>query len=129
MKHMIVPLVAALAGCAHDEPGQTIVVHPTPVVLEANGTTPSGGDMAVTRDGGHIQVLPTKRPDRPSEVVGVVDAHVPGGDHERALLILKQKAAELGADAVIGVDFAHGEGHAGEPVHLSGMAIRYLDVR
>jgi hypothetical protein len=27
---------------------------------------------------------------------------------------------------VVGVEFHHGEGH-GEPIHLSGLAVRYLD--
>lgn len=128
MKRLVLSCLAALAGCAHDEPGQTIVVHPSPVVLEAHGSSAS-----IVRDGpaaaepSRIQVLPSKRPDRPAEVVGIVDAHAPMGDHERALAMLREKAAALGADAVIGVDFAHGEGHATEPVHLSGLAIRYLE--
>ena len=32
----------------------------------------------------------------------------------------------MGADAVIGVEFHHGEEH-GEPTHLSGLAVRYID--
>lgn len=46
-----------------------------------------------------------------------------------ALAVLREKAADMGADAVIGVDFQHGEGHDGEPIHLSGLAIRYLNGR
>ena len=124
MKRVALSCLAALAGCAHDEPGQTIVVHPSPVVLEAHGGPTS---MTTRSEPSRIQVLPTKRPDRPAEVVGVVDAHVPMGDHDRALAVLREKAAALGADAVIGVDFAHGEGHGGQPIHLSGLAIRYLE--
>jgi hypothetical protein len=124
MKRVALSCLAALAGCAHDEPGQTIVVHPSPIVLEAHG----GSSAMTTRsEPSRIQVLPSKRPDRPAEVVGVVDAHVAMGDHDRALAVLREKAAALGADAVIGVDFAHGEGHGGQPIHLSGLAIRYLE--
>ncbi len=31
----------------------------------------------------------------------------------------------MGADAVVGVEFEHGEGQ-GEPTHLSGLAVRFL---
>lgn len=124
-------LVAVLAGCVHEEAPQAIIVHPTPVTIEARtvSTPPPGADLAPGEwgDASRIQVLPTKRPDRPAEILGVVDAHLPMGDHESALALLKKKAAELGADAVIGVDFAHGEGHHGEPIHLSGLAIRYRE--
>lgn len=128
MKRLALSFLAALAGCAHDDPGQTIVVHPSPVVLEAHASSPTVSVNEGRRtEASRIQVLPSKRPERPAEVVGVVDAHVPMGDHERALAVLREKAAALGADAVIGVDFAHGEGHGGQPVHLSGLAIRYLE--
>jgi len=122
-----VAVVAIASGCAQEEL-QPIIVHPTPVLLEARSIG-SGGSTRVDgarADVSRIQVLPGKRPDRPAEVIGVVDAHVPMGDHERALAVLKEKAAALGADAVIGVDFEHGEAHDKEPVHLSGLAVRYL---
>lgn len=128
MKRIALSCLAALAGCAHDEPGQTIVVHPSPVVLEAHSASSSVVPSETARSHpSQIQVLPSKRTDRPAEVVGVVDAHIPMGDHDRALAVLREKAAGLGADAVIGVDFAHGEGHGDQPVHLSGLAIRYLE--
>lgn len=133
MKRVAFVLVAALAGCVHEETPQAIIVHPTPVTVEARlaSARSAGGDLVPSGSGGtdasRIQVLPTKRPDRPAEIIGVVDAHLPMGDHASALALLKQKAAELGADAVIGVDFAHGEGHHGEPIHLSGLAIRYTE--
>ena len=119
--------LAVASGCAQEEL-HPIIVHPTPVLLEARSSAsgPSTRVDAARPDLSRIQVLPGKRPDRPAEVVGVVDAHVPMGDHERALAVLKEKAAALGADAVIGVDFEHGEAHDNGPVHLSGLAIRYL---
>ena len=130
LRLVIVAAASACAlgvGCAHEEPHQAIIVHPAPVVLESRtaggGATTTTGSERVAR----IQILPTKRPDRPAEVLGVIDAHVPMGEHGRANDVLRQKAAELGADAVIGVDFNHGEGHGNEPTHLSGLAIRYLD--
>src|SRR5437867_1370901 len=71
-----------------------------------------------------IAVLPSSKLDRPSEVVGVVDVHEPMANEEAALQRLREKAAALGADAVLGVEFHHGEGEGG-PTHLSGLAVRY----
>lgn len=70
-------------------------------------------------------MLQGKHLDRPAQVIGVVDAHEAMGNQDAALWVLKKKAAELGADAVVGVEFNHGEG-AGEPTHLSGLAVRFL---
>lgn len=63
----------------------------------------------------------------PSEVLGLVDIHEPVDTVDRALEILKRKAANLGAEAVIGVEFHHGE-PGEEPTHLSGMAVRCNDL-
>lgn len=73
----------------------------------------------------HVMVLQSTHLDRPAEVVGVVDAHEEMGHHEAALDLLKRRAAQLGADAVVGVEFHHGESE-GEPTHLSGLAVRFL---
>jgi hypothetical protein len=77
------------------------------------------------RDPSRILVLQGKHLDRPAQVIGTVDAHEAMGSQDAALWTLKKKAAELGADAVVGVDFNHGEG-PGEPTHLSGIAVRFL---
>jgi hypothetical protein len=76
-------------------------------------------------DPSRVLILQSKHLDRPSEVVGVVDAHEEMGKHDNALYDLKVKAAQLGADAVVGVEFHHGEGE-GEPTHLSGLAVKFL---
>ena len=78
-----------------------------------------------TRDGANVLVLQGTHLDRPSEVVGVVDAHLKVGDQDAALAALRKRAAAMGADAVVGVEFHHGEG-PGEPIHLSGLAVRFL---
>ncbi len=83
------------------------------------GTTGSGGDPT------HVIVLQGTHLDRPAEVVGVVDAHLKVGDQDAALAALRRRAAQMGADAVVGVEFHHGEGE-GEPIHLSGLAVRFL---
>jgi uncharacterized protein YbjQ (UPF0145 family) len=72
-----------------------------------------------------VLVLQSTHLDRPAEVVGVVDAHLPMGSHDSALDVLRKRAASMGADAVVGVEFHHGEGE-GQPTHLSGLAVRFI---
>jgi hypothetical protein len=102
---------------------------PTTVFNSDNQGTPRTPEPVTARSAGgdpsHVLVLETKHLDRPAEVVGVVDAHEEMGKHEAALWTLKTKAARLGADAVVGVEFHHGEGQ-GEPTHLSGLAVRFV---
>jgi uncharacterized protein YbjQ (UPF0145 family) len=63
----------------------------------------------------------------PSEVMGLVDIHERVESVDRALEVLKRKAAKVGAAAVIGVEFHHGE-PGEEPTHLSGIAVRCNDL-
>ena len=72
-----------------------------------------------------ILVLASTHIDRPSEVVGVVDANAPAGQYPHALLELRRRAAFVHADAVLGVE-SHQESDG--PVHLSGLAVRFVDV-
>lgn len=69
----------------------------------------------------------TKMPCGATEVLGTVDVHEHMNNEEQALGVLRGRAAALGAEAVIGVEFHHGEGHA-EATHLSGMAVRCNDL-
>jgi uncharacterized protein YbjQ (UPF0145 family) len=105
--------------------------YPT-TVFETTGHVAGSGDTsyATTASGARtdpsrVLVLQTKHLDRPAQVVGVVDAHEEMGKHDAALQTLRVKAAQLGADAVVGVEFHHGESE-GEPTHLSGLAVRFL---
>jgi hypothetical protein len=70
-----------------------------------------------------ILITPDKHLDRPTEVLGVFDFHTAATSEDKGFAELRRKAAALGADAVIGAEFEHGEGN--EPSHLSGMAVRY----
>ena len=122
-------MLLAVAACDHEEPAGGYLAYPaSPVhgarvaIVQSESTAAAG-----PRDPARVQVLADKRAARPAEVLGVVDAHLAQGDEDAALTVLRRKAADLGADAVIGVDFQHGEGHEGEPIHLSGLAIRYLE--
>ena len=126
---MTLAMLLCLAACDHEEPAGGYVVYPVPPGRVGAATLAPRAASTSNRasDATRIQVLPDKRANRPAEVLGVVDAHVAQGDEEAALAVLRGKAAMLGADAVLGVDLQHGDGHKGEPIHLSGLAVRYLD--
>lgn len=117
-------LLAALAVAGCDEP-QTVIAYPAPVRYETRVYS-APAVVASTEDSSRrVLILQTRKLDRPAEVVGIVDAHEDGGREEVALDELRRKAAALGADAVVGVEFHHAES-AGTPLHLSGLAVRYV---
>ncbi len=74
-----------------------------------------------------VKVLQNDQMGCSTEVMGLVDIHMPVKSEDEALEVLKRKAAKLGAPAVINVEFHHGEPGA-EPTHLSGMAVRCHDL-
>jgi hypothetical protein len=133
------PLLAGLVACANEyhpeyHPQSSYsyeqrVSYPT-TVFEVAGEAPVAANApeqtpAAQGDPARVLVLQSTHLDRPSEVVGVIDAHVPMGSHEAALDVVRRRAAAMGADAVVGVEFHHGEGE-GQPTHLSGLAVRFL---
>ncbi len=71
-----------------------------------------------------VVVLVDKHVDRPTEVVGVLDFHSAATNADKGFDELRAHAAAMGADAVLGAEFEHGENQ--EPSHLSGMAVRFL---
>lgn len=73
----------------------------------------------------HVLILQNTQIDRATEALGTVDVHTSGEAEETALNRLRARAASLGADAVLGVEFHHGDTG---PTHLSGMAVRYRDL-
>ena len=84
-------------------------------------------DPSVIAAARNVRVIQNNNLDCPSEVLGLVDIHEPVESADRALEVLKRKAAKVGAEAVIGVEFHHGE-PSEEPTHLSGMAVRCNDL-
>ena len=72
-----------------------------------------------------VQVLVDKRIPRPTELIAVFDLHSQADSEDKGFDELRARAAAIGADAVLGAEFEHGE--ANEPSHLSGMAVRFLD--
>jgi hypothetical protein len=133
-------VVALLAGCAneyhpefHPQSNYTYEQHVSyPTVFAVQGEEHHAAESApevassAQGDASRVLVLQSTHLDRPAEVVGVIDAHVPMGSHEAALDVLRKRAAAMGADAVVGVEFHHGEGE-GQPTHLSGLAVRFLE--
>ncbi len=91
----------------------------------AGSEAPAPAPARAGNDPSRVLILQSTHLDRPAQVVGVVDAHEEMGKHDGALRTLQTKAAQLGADAVVGVEFHHGESQ-GEPTHLSGLAVKFL---
>jgi hypothetical protein len=137
---IIVVACAATSACT-----PTLVVHKEEITAQAahvgnDGTTASASEGGAASEGSEegptidipnplptaiarIPVLTTKRPDLPAEVVGVLDFHTRADSEDKGFDELRWRAAQLGAAAVIGAEFEHGEGT--EPSHLSGMAVRW----
>jgi hypothetical protein len=124
-------VIVSAAGCAPETteccivrstmPAQPAPPHPPPPPPEVSPPT----EIAAAPSA-RVIVLQSNHIDRLTEVVGVIDVHAEMGGHDAALEMLKQRAAQLGADAVLGVEFHHGHGEE-EPTHLSGLAVRFID--
>ncbi len=84
-------------------------------------------DAATIAKAEKVQVLETANLACASEALGPVDVHEKMETTDAALHVLKLRAAALGADAVTGVEFEHGEGGKA-PTHLAGMAVRCRDL-
>jgi uncharacterized protein YbjQ (UPF0145 family) len=84
-------------------------------------------DPAIITAAERVKVIQNDHMECPTEVLGLVDIHEPVESVDRALTILKRKGAKVGADAIIGVEFHHGE-PGEEPTHLSGLAVRCNDL-
>ncbi len=131
------PLVL-LAGCATTEPRSADYPRGGSSAAEATDSKSDENDevaeeRALMLDptlaaaASRIRVMQNDQLECPSEVLGLVDIHQPVKTENEALNVLKRKAAKLRADAVIGVEFHHGE-PGEEPTHLSGMAVRCNDL-
>jgi hypothetical protein len=70
-----------------------------------------------------VVLLDGTDPGRASEVIAIVDVTNAGDDVRGGVWMLRRRAAELGADAVVGVELHRG-GRRGA-LRLSGLAIRY----
>jgi uncharacterized protein YbjQ (UPF0145 family) len=136
---IVLSSLALLAGCAETQPRSadfpTASGESPPTTAEARAPEPDEAaeeraivnDPAVIAAAQKVRVIQNDRLGCPSEVMGLVDIHEPVQNEQQALDVLKRKAAKLGAEAVIGVEFHHGE-PGEEPTHLSGMAVRCRDL-
>ena len=57
------------------------------------------------------------------DILDVVDVHTMATSEDKGFDELRERAAQMGADAVVGAEFEHGDG--AEPSHLSGMIVRF----
>jgi uncharacterized protein YbjQ (UPF0145 family) len=123
----VVPLV--LAGCDEDEVrGAHETLHAEHEEHEHAEHAHAPRRTVSPEEAARVQVIESESTGREMEAMGVVDAHERPGHHEEALQELREAAAAIGGEAVVGVEFHHGEGH-GEVSHLSGMAVRYRNLR
>ena len=83
----------------------------------------TSSDPTVLARARSVVVVPQNDAGCESEALGLVDVHRGTRTQEQALNVLRQKAARLGADKVIGVEFHHGEAEE-DTSHLSGVAVR-----
>ena len=109
----------AAVGAGDGDPASADDTETTPT------PTPAPAPSVMAPSGREVVVLVDKRVDRPTEVLGVFDFHTAATSQDKGFEELKVRAAALGADAVIGAEFEHGDD--GGPSHLSGMAVRFLD--
>ncbi len=117
--HVLLALLFTLPAC-------------TITTLRPSAGHPSGAphvdESAVDAAGAaRVRVLQNEAMSCPTEVLGTVDVHEEVKDEAQALGVLRRGAAALGAEAVVGVEFHHGEG-GHEETHLSGMAVRCKDL-
>jgi hypothetical protein len=125
-------LAAALAACGGAaQPAVVYVSSQASASVGASDTTaaddeaPGASEPMMTPTERAVIVLVDKHVDRPTEVLGVFDFHSAETSEDKGFDELRRKAAAMGADAVIGAEFEHGDD--GGPSHLSGMAVRFLD--
>jgi hypothetical protein len=111
------------AGCTENFVRQAPPATATHESAESHGTGPEIELPSLSASESSILVTPDKNIGRPTEVVGVLDFHTRAEAEDKGFDQLRARAASIGADAVIGAEFEHGEG--GGPSHLSGLAVRY----
>ncbi len=61
--------------------------------------------------------------DHHCDILDIIDVHTHADSQDKGFDELRARAATMGADAVVGAEFEHGDGK--EPSHLSGIVVRY----
>lgn len=135
MRLALVGLSVACASCAseyhpeyHPESSYTVnqsVSYPTIYQVGA-AATPTVAEPRVSSvpevkqphgDPSRVVVVESAHLDRPGEVVAVLDVENASGSRDSGIALLRERAAELGADAVVSVEF--------HPTRVSGLAVRF----
>jgi hypothetical protein len=120
---------ASTSSSEQGVPRTTSAVEPASGSTEGGEEHDDGPSLTVTYplppDVARVQILTTKHPTRSAEVLAVFDFHTDADSEDKGFDQLRLAAARVGADAVIGAEFEHGED--GGKSHLSGMAVRFLD--
>jgi uncharacterized protein YbjQ (UPF0145 family) len=142
MRTMAVLALVLMMGCDAEATGQHAQVPQTGTTPEGSGGSASAGGANGVSGG---QILPQSDPARgtpaeaarvqvlylgtepkeATEVLGVVDVHEPGNNEQQGLEIMRERAAAMHADAVIGVEFHRDDKNFTD---LSGLAVRYNDL-
>jgi uncharacterized protein YbjQ (UPF0145 family) len=98
-------------------------------LLGCGGTPRSGRTPSWIGDTGNAspRILVTTEDRCPTDhhcdILDVVDIHTQATSQDKGFDELRGRAAAMGADAVVGAEFEHGDGN--EPSHLSGMIVRF----
>ncbi len=92
---------------------------------QSHGTTTVVADPEVPAAAQRILVVPEEScpHGHHCDILEVVDIHTHATSQDKGFDELRARAAAVGADAVVGAEFEHGDGN--EPSHLSGMIVRY----
>jgi hypothetical protein len=110
-------VLAMIPACSHSTappraPGAT----PAAAAVRKADAKPAAKPAA------RVAVIDAKSTKRKSELVGVIDVAGDKGHRDAALEAMRVKAAAMGADAIVGVEYHEG---TNEPGHYSGVAVRY----
>jgi uncharacterized protein YbjQ (UPF0145 family) len=105
-------------------PGATTIIVNGKASIDAVPAPTEGSLLSVSDPASRVRIYTSK--DIEGEVVGVLDFHTRADSQDKGFDELKRRAAEMGADAVIGAEFEHGD--EGAVSHLSGMAVRLHSV-
>ncbi len=123
MKNLAILFVLALASACDMPPAKSADDGENKYAKEEEEVTPELEAKAAK-----VQVLQTAEGlGCATEVIGLVDVHEPVKTVDEALHELRLDAARIDAQAVVGVEFHHGE-PGEEPTHLSGEAVRCNDL-
>ena len=124
-------LAASLAACVQPppptSPANVYVASEAHASIDTSdmGPIPCADCGAISPRARTVQVFVDKRVPRQTEVLEVFDFHSDATSQDKGFNELRMRAGAIGADAVIGAEFEHGEGDG--PSHLSGMAVRFVD--